>query len=411
MNLIKNFLMGKKQDVEKRPHTFLDELKLEAELYHYDKENIFKQEIFKIKDSEIKILEYIEMERLIRQIKVNDRVLYEENYSGNQLRELVIRENTQRNNPIFIERRSETGKIISKKVESNKQLRSMFAENITKKDSNINLILSEDLHLYINMLDNRYDIWSREKEQRKVCVFNEDHNLIESKIESIKRISLLNGLMKLFEGKKPLEYQENATFIAEYKDDNIGRLTILLNYDRTLYTFFNNKNEKVLEEEHKTGKRVGLKMFEKGICRYQEEYNLEDKKVSFYNKDGLLRLSNTYKTTNYEHYPFVREKELYPESKKNRKLLKEQREVQNFRLKFEIAGKEIQILPNKMSFYRDENNNQQMFLIRDVMTERECDRFASTVKLNMEKLKLNEELEKKKENSFLNRITKRIKPA
>lgn len=411
MNLIKNFLMGKKQDVEKRPHTFLDELKLEAELYHYDKENIFKQEIFKIKDSEIKILEYIEMERLVRQIKVNDRVLYEENYSGNQLRELVIRENTQRNNPIFIERRSETGEIISKKVESNKQLRSMFGENITKKDSSINLILSEDLHVYINMLDNRYDIWSREKEQRKVYVFNEDHNLIESKIESIKRISLLNGLMKLFEGKKPLEYQENATFVAEYKDDNIGKLTILLNYDRTLYTFFNTQNEKVLEEEHKTGKRVGLKMFEKGICRYQEEYNLEDKKVSFYNKDGLLRLSNTYKTTNYEHYPFVREKELYPEGKKNRKLLKEQREVQNFRLKFEIAGKEIQILPNKMSFYRDENNNQQMFLIRDVMTERECDRFASTVKLNIEQLKLKEELERKKENSFLNRITKRIKPA
>lgn len=294
-------------------------------------------------------------------------------------------------------------------------LRSMKHHN----DYKVKLLLSNDIHIYIDAKMNKLNFWSRKKEERNVFIYNQENQVENFKTDSVKRVDLIKGILKLFKDQNGI--MNDSDNIIEFVDPNIGKITLKDVGSEKIYSFYDTKGIKLIEEGYQQEQKKYLKYFQenlviqqingkneyinKNVCRYEERFIENNIKLIFhYNKKEKCIIKNKNNTSIYTNDN--RNKEYLLEGKKNRKLIKEQKDADSFKITFEVYGKNMQIHPNKCLHYKDKDDKFQMIAIRDQITENQLEKLQRLIQENKEQIE-----NSVNKDGLIKRVIKKIKPA
>jgi len=399
MSLIKRFILGKQKKEE-----LLNDLFNEIKEKVFEKD--FKNFLFEEKN---------ESNKTLKTIKFKDRLFYEEIINNDKSKTIKLYD-IEKNKEIYVKKINKDGEVIAEKKRIKGYLRNIKNNN----DYNIKLLLSNDIHIYVNARVNKLNLWSRVKEERNLFMYNQENKVENFKVESVKRVDLIKGILKLFKDQNGLI--NNLDNSIEYTDENIGKVTIKELGKEKIYSFYDKKGEKLIEELYQEEQKKSLKYFQENliikqvngkneylkenVCRYEEKFIENNIKLIFhYNKKEKCVITDRHNTLLYTNDN--RNKKYLSEGKKNRKLIKEQRESDYFKIVFEVYGKTMQIHPNKCLHYKNTEDKFQMIAIRDQITENQLEKLQKIINENKEEL----EQENKNKEGIIKRVIRKIKPA
>ncbi len=371
MSLIRKFLESKKKLLSVEKISLYEQLK--EVLLDCDKELITFENSTEIKNG----LTY-----KVNRLLFAGNVLYEEKKDKEQTRELRIFD-PNKNKIVYYKKISENNDTINEKIFRKRfSSKSNFFE-ISEDIFNISL---QGIHLYFNTTTNKINILNKQKELRNIIFFNKDYTVEESKTESTKKFSLLNGFMELFKEVQPIERKEGSTLYSEYNDQNIGKIKITVNYNATTYSFFDTTGQKIIEEEYENGKKKTLKLFKDNICRYKEVFEDNDKNLFYYNKQGELRVSNII---NKKDLVNGREIIYNPAEVKSKEIKKQIRECFDLKFSFVVAGKMLEIIPNLRISYEDKSGVKVDISKNNIINEYKLQKLKSLIEENVIQNELN----------------------